>query len=103
MEFTFLGYNDGSKAYLLMKIKTKIIIISRDVIFDETFTKEIEPILQVENDEDIILDTNLFKNLTMEPTNQAQPIHLPPCGAIEQLDYTTRNLVLCNHPICDYM
>lgn len=83
IECIFLGYNDGSKAYLLMKTKNKTIFISQDVIFDEIFTKEIEPILHVEDDEHIILDANLFKNLIMEPTNQGQPIHLPPHGATE--------------------
>jgi hypothetical protein len=83
----FLGYNDGSKAYLLMKNKNKRIVISQNVIFDEIFVKKIEPILHVEDDVDIILDANLFKDLTMEPTNQGQPIHLPPCGVTKQLNY----------------
>jgi hypothetical protein len=44
-----------------MKTKNKTIDIFRNVIFDEIFTKEIEPILHVEDDEDIVLDANLFK------------------------------------------
>lgn len=72
-EAIFLGYDEQSKAYRLMDIKTRNIIISRDVIFDEkVYMPEFPNDLFEEN----LIDPHLLQSLPTNPV--APPLQLPP-------------------------
>jgi hypothetical protein len=54
MPCVFLGYYEGTKAYRLMCVKTKIIIKSRDVVFIEG-SKEIGVVPHLEKEENVVV------------------------------------------------
>jgi hypothetical protein len=54
MPCVFLGYHEGTKAYRLMCVETKIIIKSRDVVFIEG-SKEIGGVLHSEKEENVVV------------------------------------------------
>lgn len=76
----FIGYIETSKAYKLYNPKTKKVILSRDVVFDENKTwdelsdkdKNGRPILNNDEDQEETDDENITKSLIITPTTTIQ-------------------------------
>jgi len=61
-EAIFLGYSEEAKAYCLMNIQTKKLIIFKDVIFHEILVKITQRlVLQEDNETKILIYPTLFK------------------------------------------
>ena len=81
-EAIFLGYSEEVKAYRLMNINTRKLIISRDVVFDEVINiNSPNNSLQVHEDYEELISIDLLHH---QPTHRGDHQQLPPPQQIQQ-------------------